>query len=82
MRRSGIVELCHEKVPQVVAEWAQVLHKRYQPGFISALAAPSPARKAGCAGAVRRALGEFIRSRYSSRGGEKHLGCFDGSARV
>ncbi|RMC06040.1 hypothetical protein DUI87_17585 [Hirundo rustica rustica] len=27
MRRSGIVELCREKVLQVVAEWAQVLHK-------------------------------------------------------
>lgn len=78
MRRSGIVELCHEKVLQVVAEWAQVLHKRYQPGFISALAAPYPAREVGTC----RARGEFIRSRYSSKGGEKHLGCCDGSARL
>lgn len=52
MRRSRVVVLCHEKVLQVVAEWAQVLNKRYQPGFISRLAAPYPARKVRYAGAA------------------------------
>lgn len=51
------MELCHEKVLQVVAEWAQVLHKRYQPGFISTLAAPYPARNVGCAGGSVNSFG-------------------------